>query len=218
MQVGQQDLVVEKGVTANELASTRVGVIAGSVFAILVAIFIIIATAGTLFKAAGSGGVAITTADQAARALEPLAGPYAKALFAIGIFGASMLAAAVLPLATALSVCEAFGWERGVELDLREAPVFYGLLTFLIAAGALVALIPGVPVIHLLIGVQVVNGLVLPVLLVMVTRIAGNREVLGAYANGRFLSAAAWAITGVMALLALLMVATTVLQAAGVAF
>ena len=218
MQVGQQDLVVEKGVTASELASTRVGVIVGSIFAILVAIFIIVATAGTLYEAAvqnGQPGVTIATADQAARALEPLAGPYAEALFAIGIFGASMLAAGVLPLATALSVCEAFGWERGVELDLREAPVFYGLLTFLIGFGALVALIPGVPVIRLLIGVQVVNGLVLPILLVLITRIAGNREVMGRYANGRFLRAAAWAITGVMAFLALLMVVATLLQEVG---
>jgi len=221
MQVGQQDLVVEKGVTVGELASTRVGVIVGSIFAILVAIFIIIATAGTLYESAvqnGQAGVVITTADQAARALEPLAGRYAEALFAIGIFGASMLAAAVLPLATALSVCEAFGWERGVDLDLREAPIFYGLLTFLIGAGALVALIPGVPVIRLLIVVQVVNGLVLPILLVLITRIAGNREVMGRYANGRFLRTVAWVITGVMTLLALMMVVTTLLEIVGVTF
>jgi Mn2+/Fe2+ NRAMP family transporter len=194
-------------------------VIVGSVFAILVAIFIIVATAGTLYKAAvGAGlpGVVITSADQAARALEPLAGRYAEALFAIGIFGASMLAAAVLPLATALSICEAFGWERGVELDLREAPVFYGLLTFLIGFGALVALVPGVPVIRVLIGVQVVNGLVLPILLVLITLIAGNPEVMGQYANGRFLRTVAWIISGLMALLALLMVATTLLQTLGV--
>src|SRR6266542_4374855 len=166
----------------------------------------------------GAAAVMTTAEEPAARALEPLAGRYAEALFAIGIFGASMLAAAVLPLATALSVCEAFGWERGVELDLSEAPVFYGLLTFLIGFGALVALVPGVPVIRLLIGVQVVNGLVLPILLVLITLIAGNREVMGAYANGRFMQAVAWAITGVMALLALLMVATTLLQTVGFTF
>jgi Mn2+/Fe2+ NRAMP family transporter len=221
MQVGQQDLVVEKGVTVNELGSTRLGVVVGTVFAILVAIFIIIATAATLYTAAvsaGQPGVDITTADQAARALEPLAGRYAEALFGIGIFGASMLAAGVLPLATALSVCEAFGWERGVELDLHEAPVFYGLLTLLIAVGALVALIPGVPVIRMLIAVQVINGLVLPIILICVTRISGNHGVMGKYANGRVFNAAAWLITSTMALLALLMVATTLLQAAGVEF
>jgi len=221
MQVGQQDLVVEKGVTADELGSTRVGVVVGTVFAILVAIFIIIATAATLYDAAvraGQPGVEITTADQAARALQPLAGRYAEALFGIGIFGASMLAAGVLPLATALSVCEAFGWERGVELDLQEAPVFYGLLTFLIAAGAVVALTPGVPVIHMLIAVQVINGLVLPIILICVTRIAGNREVMGQYANGRLYKAAAWLITASMAALALLMVVTTILPAVGVSF
>jgi Mn2+/Fe2+ NRAMP family transporter len=162
--------------------------------------------------------VTITTADEAARALEPLAGRYAAALFGVGIFGASMLAAGVLPLATALSVCEAFGWERGVELDLHEAPVFYGLLTFLIAAGALVALVPGVPVIRMLIAVQVINGLVLPIILVCVTRIASNREGMGPHANGRVYNAVAWLITATMAFLALLMVGTTILQEMGVSF
>jgi Mn2+/Fe2+ NRAMP family transporter len=221
MQVGQQDLVVEKGVTVGELGSTQLGVVVGTVFAILVAIFIIIATAATLYASAvraGQPGVDITTADEAARALQPLAGQYAETLFGVGIFGASMLAGAVLPLATALSVCEAFGWERGVELDLREAPVFYGLLTFLIGAGALVALIPGVPVIRLLIVVQVINGLVLPIILVCVTRIASNPAVMGRHANGRLYNAVAWLITATMAFLALLMVVTTILQVAGVRF
>ena len=221
MQVGQQDLVVENGATAGELASTRLGVVVGSVFAILVAIFIIIATAATLYTAAvssGGQGVQINSAEEAARALEPLAGAYARTLFGVGIFGASMLAAAVLPLATALSVCEAFGWERGVSLDLGEAPIFYGLLTFMIGGGALVALIPGVPIIRLLIVVQVINGLVLPILLVLISRIASNRTVMGRYANGPVYRAVAWLITGIMASLALLMVATTILQSLGFRF
>ena len=221
MQVGQQDLVVENGATAGELASTRLGVVVGSVFAILVAIFIIIATAATLYTAAvssGGQGVQINSAEEAARALEPLAGAYARTLFGVGIFGASMLAAAVLPLATALSVCEAFGWERGVSLDLGEAPIFYGLLTFMIGGGALVALIPGVPIIRLLIVVQVINGLVLPILLVLISRIASNRTVMGRYANGPVYRAVAWLITGIMASLALLMVTTTILQSLGFRF
>ncbi|MGH2368293.1 MAG: divalent metal cation transporter, partial [Chloroflexota bacterium] len=119
--------------------------------------------------------------------------------------------------ATAGSICEAFGWERGVTLELREAPVFYGLLTFLIVAGALVALLPGVPVIRLLIVVQVVNGLLLPILLVFITRLAGDREVMGRYANGPGFNILAWLITVTIAFLALLMVvATVVLPALGI--
>lgn len=206
MQMFQQDSVVEKGITADELGSTRAGVVVGTVFAILVAIFIIIATAATLFAEAqrqGLPGVRISTADEAVRALEPVAGQYAKTLFAAGIFGASMLAAGVLPLATALSVCEAFGWERGVELELREAPIFYGLLTFMIGAGALVALVPGVPVIHLLILVQVINGLVLPILLVFITRMAADRHLMGRHATGRLHTGFAWVVTGTVTCLAL---------------
>jgi Mn2+/Fe2+ NRAMP family transporter len=222
MQMFQQDAVVEKGITAEELGPTRAGVIVGTVFSILVAIFIIVATAATLFAGAqrqGLPGVEIATADQAARALEPVAGQYAEALFALGIFGASMLAAGVLPLATALSVCEAFGWERGVERAIDEAPVFYGLLTFLMGAGALVALIPGVPVIRLLIVVQVINGLVLPILLVFITRMAADRELMGRYATGKLHTAFAWLITAVVAGLALVMVfATIILPAFGVRF
>lgn len=213
MQMFQQDAVVEKGATASELPSVRAGVIAGTVFAILVAIFIIVATAATLYEAAeraGQSGVVVETAIQAAQALAPVAGQYAAGLFAAGIFGASMLAAGVLPLATASSICEAFGWEHGVELDRREAPVFYGLLTFLIVGGALVALIPGVPVIQLVISVYVLNGLILPVLLVFITRMANDRDLMGTYANGPVFRVVAWLITGVIATLALLTVLQTV--------
>jgi NRAMP (natural resistance-associated macrophage protein)-like metal ion transporter len=214
MQMYQQDAVVEKGLTARELRAVRADVVAGSVFSDLISIFMIIATAATLYAAAqraGQSGVDLGTADEAARALAPLAGRFASQLFGAGIFGASMLAAGVLPLATAFSICEAFGWERGVSLDAREAPVFYGLLTFLIAAGALVALIPGIPVIRLLIVVQVVNGLLLPILLVFITHMASNRELLGKHANGRLFGVFAWLVTATVAFLALFMVAATVI-------
>jgi NRAMP (natural resistance-associated macrophage protein)-like metal ion transporter len=214
MQMFQQDAVVEKGVTAADLPYTRADVVVGCVFANLISIFIIIATAAALFYpavAAGEPGAEIETAEDAARALAPVAGQYAAQLFGAGIFGASMLAAGVLPLATASSICEAFGWERGVEREADEAPVFYGLLTFLIVAGALVALIPGVPVIRLLIGVQVVNALLLPVLLVFITRMAGDRALMGRYANGPRFRTGAWIVTAVVAALALTLVVTTVL-------
>jgi NRAMP (natural resistance-associated macrophage protein)-like metal ion transporter len=214
MQMFQQDAVVEKGLTAADLPYARADVITGCVFANLISIFIIIATAATLYVAAveaGLPGAVVETAADAARALEPVAGRYATQLFGLGIFGASMLAAGVLPLATAGSVCEAFGWERGVDQEPGEAPVFYGLLTFLIVAGALVALIPGVPVIDLLIVVQVINALILPVMLVFITRMAGDRELMGPYANGRAFKVGAWLVTAVVATLALTLVVATLL-------
>ena len=214
MQMYQQDAVVEKGLRPSDLPYTRADVIAGCIFSNLVAVFIIVATAATLYAAAqqaGQAGVDISTADEAARALAPVAGHFAAQLFGAGIFGASMLAAGVLPLATTLSVCEAFGWERGLAAEVREAPIFYGLLTLLFVFGAAVALIPGIPVIQLLIVVQVINGLLLPVLLVFITRMAGDRTLMGDYANGRLYGAFAWLVTVVVALLALVMVVTTVL-------
>ncbi len=122
----------------------------------------------------------------------------------------TVVAMLCLLVANAGSICEAFGWERGVDLEPRQAPVFYGLLTFLIAAGALVALVPGVPVIRLLIAVQVVNALLLPVLLVFIARMAGDRGLMGAYANGHTLRPIAWLVTTLVASLALLLVVTTI--------
>jgi NRAMP (natural resistance-associated macrophage protein)-like metal ion transporter len=214
MQMFQQDAVVEKGTTAADLPYVRADVIVGCVFSNLISIFMIVATAATLWAAsqrAGSPGVELGSAEEAARALEPVAGQFASQLFGAGIFGASMLAAGVLPLATALSICEAFGWERGVARDLREAPVFYGLLTAMYVAGTLVALIPGLPVIRLLLGVQVVNGVLLPILLFFITQMAGDRELMGRYANGPGFRVFAWLVTVVVASLAVIMVVTSLL-------
>lgn len=213
MQMFQQDAVVEKGATADDLPYVRADVIVGCVFSNLISIFMILATAATLYTAAvrvGQDGFDVSAAEEAARALEPVAGQFASQLFALGIFGASMLAAGVLPLATALSICEAFGWERGVARDVREAPIFYGLLTVMYVAGTVVALVPGLPVIRLLLLVQVLNGLLLPVLLYFITRMAGDRELMGRYANSRRFGAFAWLVTGTVAFLALLMVIATV--------
>jgi NRAMP (natural resistance-associated macrophage protein)-like metal ion transporter len=213
MQMFQQDAVVEKGMTAADLPYVRADVMVGCIFSNLISIFMIVATAATLWASAqraGLPGVELSSAQEAARALEPVAGQFASQLFGAGIFGASMLAAGVLPLATALSICEAFGWERGVARDLREAPVFYGLLTVMYVAGTLVALIPGLPVIRLLLGVQVVNGLLLPVLLFFITQMAGDRELMGRYANGPRFRVFAWLVTGIVAGLAIIMVISSV--------
>ncbi len=161
--------------------------------------------------------ISVTLADDAARALVPFVGPYAKAVFAVGLFGASMLAAAVLPLATGYSLTEAFGLERGVDKSLREAPVFWGIFTRLIALGTIVGvLIPRGAVVQLLLVVQVVNGVLLPVLLVFIIRLVNNPEIMGDYRNGRAFNGLAWITVVAVAGLSVLMVVTTVLPALGI--
>jgi Mn2+/Fe2+ NRAMP family transporter len=206
MQVYVQSSVVEKGMTADDYKLVRVDVWAGTIFAILIAFFIVISTAATLNPL----GIHISTASEAARALEPLAGPYAQMLFAIGLFGASMLAAGVLPLATAYSISEALGFEKGVSRSFREAPIFLGIFTFLVATGALVAMIPGLPLIRVLLVTQVINGLLLPVILIAVLRLVNNRELMGEYRNGRLLNVAAWLTTIIVSALSILLIAAAI--------
>jgi len=205
MQVFVQSSVVEKGVTAANYSETRTDVWVGTVFAISIALFIVVSTAATLHK----HGLRVDSAASAARALEPLAGVYAEKLFAIGLFGASMLAAGVLPLATAYSISEALGFEKGVSLSFREAPIFIGVFTFLIAVGAAIAVIPDLPLIRVLLVTQVINGLLLPVILLAVLRLVNNRELMGAYVNGRIYNLAAWLTTILVTLLSLLYIVST---------
>ena len=206
MQVYVQSSVVEKGVTEEDYASTRAEVWIGTVFAISIAFFIIISTAATLNK----HGVQIETAADAARALEPLAGAYAGALFAAGLFGASMLAAGVLPLATAYSISEALGFEKGVSRSFREAPIFLGIFTFLVAVGAIIAIIPSLPLIRVLLITQVINGLLLPVILIAILRLVNDRELMGAHVNGPAYNVIAWLTAVIISALSLLLIAATI--------
>jgi NRAMP (natural resistance-associated macrophage protein)-like metal ion transporter len=205
MQVFVQSSVVEKGITEEDYGLTRADVWVGTVFAIAIAFFIAVATAATLHLR----GVHIESAEQAALALEPLAGPYAKTLFAVGLFGASMLAAGVLPLATAYSISEALGFEKGVSRSFREAPIFLGIFSFLIAVGGLVAMIPGLPLFDVLLVTQVINGLLLPVLLVSILRLVNKKELMGdAHRNSRVYNVASWLTVVVVSSLSLLFIAT----------
>ncbi|MFN2491734.1 MAG: Nramp family divalent metal transporter [Pyrinomonadaceae bacterium] len=188
MQVYVQSSVVEKGVTPEDYSRTRMDVWVGTILAILVVFFIVVSTAATLHK----HGLHIESAADAARALKPLAGPYAETLFAVGLFGASMLAAGVLPLATAYSISEALGFEKGVSRSFREAPIFLGVFTFLVAVGAAIAVIPNLPLIRVLLVTQVINGLLLPIILFAIMRLVNNRELMGRHANGPAYNAAAW--------------------------
>lgn len=207
MQLYVQSSVVEKGVTTADYRYTRFDVIAGTLSAGVVAAFIIIATAATLHPR----GIAVNTAADAARALEPVAGPYAGVLFGLGLLGASLLAAGVLPLATTYMLSEALGFERGVSRSWSEAPIFMGILTGLIVLGAAVALLPGLPLIPVLVGVYVLNGLLLPVELFAILRLVNDRELMGPHVNGPIYNAVAWMIgVGVSVLSVILIVMTVV--------
>ncbi len=206
MQLFVQASVVEKGVTPRDYKYTRFDTVIGVLMSNAVSIFIIIATAATLHIA---GITNVKSADDAAKALEPVAGQGAALLFAIGLFGASMLAAGVLPLATAFSVTEALGFEKGVSLSFREAPVFIGMFSVLLAIGALVAIIPGLPLFPVLIAVQILNGVLLPILLVFIVRLAANKELMGKYAIGPVYRTLAWATVVVITIAVLLLFVTT---------
>jgi Mn2+/Fe2+ NRAMP family transporter len=207
MQLYVQSSVVEKGVTPDEYRYTRFDVVAGTVFAGAVALFIIIATAATLHPR----HLAVDTAAAAARALEPIAGRYAEVLFALGLLGASLLAAGVLPLATTYMLSEALGFERGVSRTWAEAPIFMGTFTGLIVLGAGVALVPGLPLIRVLVGVYILNGLLLPIELFAMLRLVNDRELMGPHVNGPLYNFLAWAIAILVSLLSLALLVQTVL-------
>jgi NRAMP (natural resistance-associated macrophage protein)-like metal ion transporter len=206
MQLYVQSAVVERGVGPEELNAERAEVASGSIFANVVAGFIIIATGATLYV---HGDHTVNNAADAARALAPFAGRYAEVLFGVGLLGASLLAAAILPVTAAYVIAETFGFEKGIRHRPHEAPVFVGVITALIAIGTIVAVIPGIPVIKLLVSVQVVNGFLLPVTLFFVWRLASNRELMGDHANGRVFNVLAGATVILTSGLSLLLVAVT---------
>ena len=202
MQVYVQSSVVEKGVTTEDYSMTKLDVWVGTIFAILIVFFIVVSTAATLHKA----GIQVTNAADAAHALRPLAGRYAQTMFGIGLLGASMLAAGVLPLATAYSISEALGYEKGVSRSFREAPIFLGTFTFLIAVGAAIAIVPNLPLIRVLLVTQVINGLLLPVVLFAVLKLVNDRELMGRHVNGPLYNIAAWLSAILVTILSLLFI------------
>lgn len=206
MQFFVQSSAVEKGMDDEDLPLARADVIVGTAFALMIAAFIVISTAATLHQ---QGVTDIDSAATAAEALAPVAGVYAKYLFAVGLFGASMLAMGVLPLSTAYSVSEALGFEKGLSRTFREAPIFLGIFTGLILLGAFVALIPQIPQIRLLLVTQALNGLLLPIILVTIVKLSSNREIMGEYANSLLFKCFAWLITIVVSSLSFLLLVTT---------
>lgn len=207
MQIYVQSAAVEKSMDKDELPMARADVVIGMTFADMIAAFIVICTAATLFS---HGITNVDSAATAAESLVPIAGSYAKYLFAIGLLGASMLAMAVVPLATAYSLSEALGFEKGLSRSFREAPIFLGIFTALIIIGAVVSMIPGIPPITLLLVAQCVNGVLLPVLLLAVVRLINNPEIMGEYRNSFWFNVLAYSTTIIVSLLSLLLIGKTI--------
>jgi NRAMP (natural resistance-associated macrophage protein)-like metal ion transporter len=203
MQFYLQSSIVDKGVTIKQYKASRLDVIVGSFFTDLVAWFIVVACAATLYT---HGLRNISDASDAAQAMKPLAGDYAFILFAAGLFNASLFAASILPLSTAYTVCEGLGFESGLDKTFREAKFFYWFYTLLIAAGAAVVLIPNFPLVQFTILSQVLNGILLPIVLVFMLRLINKHDLMGKYTNSHWLNVVAWLTAIVVTVLSLVLV------------
>ena len=206
MQFYLQAAVVEKGVTAKEYAESRIEVIVGCFMTSVIAFFIIVACAGAIYSVKPRE---ITDAAQAAQALKPF-GNYAFLLFSAGLFNASIFAACILPLSTAYSVCEGLGFESGVNRRLREAPIFYALYTLLIVVGAGVVLIPRFPLVRMILLSQVLNGMLLPFILIFMILLINKQELMGEWVNPRWFNLFSWVTVVVIIGLTLAYVGITV--------
>ncbi|MBC8015459.1 MAG: Nramp family divalent metal transporter [Sporomusaceae bacterium] len=201
-----QAAIVDKGITAKEYRYTFWDVMLGAFFTWLIAFFIIVTTASTLHE----NNISIETVKDAAMALEPLAGKYASILFSFGLLGASMLAAFILPLSTAYAVCEAFGFESGVGKTSKEAPVFFAIYTALIVIGSGIALWPGLSLYHVMLASQVINGVLLPPILIFMVLIASDGSIMGKYKNPAWYNCISWTFTAVLIALTLLLLVSAI--------
>jgi NRAMP (natural resistance-associated macrophage protein)-like metal ion transporter len=202
MQFYLQSSIVEKGVSIRQYKASRLDVIIGSIFTDLVAWFIVVACAATLYA---HGMRNITDPSDAAGAMKPLAGDYAFILFAAGLFNASLFAASILPLSTAYTVCEGLGFESGLDRGFREAKFFYWLYSLLLFAGAAVVLIPNFPLVKFSILSQVLNGILLPLVLVFMLKLINKHELMGKYTNSRWFNIIAWTTAIIVTALSLIL-------------
>jgi Mn2+/Fe2+ NRAMP family transporter len=212
MQFYLTSAVAEKGIAVDELGLEQADAIGGSVWTNVIAIFIVVAAASTIGVTTGT----ITSAADAAKALEPVAGRLAEALFAVGLFGASVLAATIMPLSTAYVICEAFGWESGVDKRFGDARAFFSIYTFVLVAGALVVLVPGLDLLPLIIGSQNLQGLLLPIVLVFMVLLVNDRRLMGEHRNGRVGNVLAWSAVGIVVVLDAVLLGVTALGFIGV--
>jgi Mn2+/Fe2+ NRAMP family transporter len=212
MQFYLQSAVAEKGIDEEELGLERADAVGGAIWTNVIAVFIVVATATTIHAT----GLPIDSAEDAAKALAPVAGNLSTALFAIGLFGASVLAATIMPISTAFVICEAFGWESGVDKRLSDARIFFGIFTFILVAGALFVLIPGLDLLPLIVASQNLQGLLLPIVLVFIVLLVNDERFMGRHRNGRLANLVAWAAVAVVVALDLVLLGTAALGALGV--
>ncbi|MFL5755730.1 MAG: NRAMP family divalent metal transporter, partial [Chloroflexota bacterium] len=212
MQFYLQSAVAEKGIGEEELRLERADAVGGAVWTNVIAVFIVISTAVTIHAVGGH----IDTASDAARGLEPFAGQLATLLFATGLFGASVLAATIMPLSTAFVICEAFGWESGIGNRFRDARAFYVIYTLVLAVGAVIVLIPGLDPIPLIVGSQNLQGLLLPIVLVFMVLLVNDGRLLGKYRNRRAANVLAWGAVGLVVVLDTVLLVSSALGAIGV--
>ena len=220
MQFYIQSAVVEKGVRVKDYPYSRIDVVTGAVFTDVIAYFIIVASAATIFVhnahvPNGVHALDIRDAGDVAAALQPLAGKYASLLFALGLLNAAIFTASILPLSTAYYVCEAFGFESGVNRRFSEAPVFYGLYLGLIVIGAGFVVIPGAPLLATIFYSQVVNGALLPIVLVLMLLLINNKQIMGTYTNSLLFNAIAWATVLIVGLLTIVSTVQQIVQPGG---
>ncbi|MCU1223584.1 MAG: natural resistance-associated macrophage protein [Edaphobacter sp.] len=195
MQFYLQSSIVEKGITVRQYKHSRWDVIVGSIFTDIVAWFIVVACAATLYT---HGIRNIADPSDAAGAMKPLAGDYAFILFAAGLFNASLFAASILPLSTAYTVCEGLGFESGLDKSFKEAKFFYWFYSLLLAAGAAVVLIPNFPLVKFSILSQVLNGVLLPIVLIFMLRLINKHDLMGKYTNSHWFNIIAWLTAGIV--------------------
>ncbi|MFH1577437.1 MAG: Nramp family divalent metal transporter [Candidatus Margulisiibacteriota bacterium] len=202
MQFYLQSSVVEKGVKIKQYNYQRWDVILGSVVAVIIAFFIIIACATVLHPQ----GIIVHDAKEAALALQPFAGSYATILFALGLFASSTLGASILPLSSSYAICEAFGWENGISKKFNEAPIFFGLYTVLILIGGGVVLLPNLNLINIMVFSQTTNGILFPFILIFMLLLVNNKRLMGQYVNSKFNNFVAGSTALVLILLTILLV------------
>lgn len=205
MQFYLQSSIVEKGIRAKEYIYSKWDVIIGCITTDVVAFFIIVSCAAVLFK----NGVQIHSAVDAAQALKPLAGNYAAVLFGLGFFASAFFGAFILPLSTSFYVCEAFGWESGVSKKFHQAKAFYILLTIIIAIAALIILIPRIHLFKLMIASQVINGIILPFILIAILLLINNKKIMGPYTNPKWLNVCTWAGSITIIIISAMMIFTS---------
>ena len=208
MQFYLQASIVEKGVKMSDYIYSKWELIIGGILSNAISFFILLAAAATLF----TYGVHISSAAEAAVALEPVAGKFAGLLFAVGLFAAAFFGAFILPLSTAYYVCEAFGWESGVNKKLHEAKEFYGVITLLVLPPMLMVLVPHVPLVPVIILAQVINGLMLPIILLAILYLVNNEKVMGEHVNAKGYNILCWICFVVLTATTLIMVGVTVWQ------